>query len=193
MVHGNTEKWMEWYSLIDLIDKYRILIMLFEPNLKKCKLEQIDILNSWKRDNKMKDALDSIIDVFFIPESIKIYNNFSQKNNITYIKKEGFYNEFITLLEKYFDPDEILYILYSGNTSNLNKFGFSEQSYPIFSITYNNLISYWLNLIDKADFFTLIVSDINFNTVIDISHIDNHGEDPIHKDDYTVFFKTNKL
>ena len=66
MVHGNTKKWMEWYFLIDLIDKYRILIMLFKPNLKQCKLEQINILNFWKNDNKMRDALDNIIDVFLI-------------------------------------------------------------------------------------------------------------------------------
>ena len=96
------------------------------------------------------------------------------------------------MLEKYFKADEVLYVLYCGNTSGLNPFGFAEQSYPIFSVTYHDLIAYWLNLVDRKDFFSLIVSDTEFNTVIDISDIDNHGENPIRQDDYTVSFKTNK-
>lgn len=167
--------------------------MLFEPNLEQCKLNQYSILNSWKNNKDMKSALDNVISIFLIPESIQIYNNFSHKNNIEYIPKENFYEESIKLINKHYSKNENFYILYSGATSNLNKFGFSEQSYPIFLVTYEELVAHWIPLINKIDFFTLIISDTNFNTVIDISDIDNHAENPNHKDDYTVCFKTKKL
>ncbi|QEY26014.1 hypothetical protein [Neisseria zalophi] len=165
--------------------------MLFKPDLEQCKLNQHRILKLWEIDDEMKKALDSTIDVFLIPESIEIYNHFSSKKDESYLSKDKFYDEFIELMRKYYRKDEVFYILYCGNTSALNKFGFSEQSYPIFSVTYKNLIDYWSSLIKKKDFFTLIISDISFNTVIDISDIDNHAENPDHTNDYTVFLKTN--
>lgn len=166
--------------------------MLFEPNLKQCKLEQNYILQLWKNDEQMKTALNNVIDVFLIPKSIVIYNEFSFRENVTYISKYNFYDEFIKFMGSFYKKDDIFYILYSGNTSRLNKFGFREQSYPIFSITYKNLVDHWLHLVNIKDFFSLIISDIHFNTVIDISDIDNHAENSNNKNDYTISFKTKK-
>ena len=161
--------------------------MVFEPDLEQCALNQMDILNLWKNDPGMNDALRSVRNTFILPKSLEIYKNFSMKYDVLYIHLNEIYTKFYDFLNKYYFDNEDLYILYNGNVSSLDKFGFSDESYPIFLIKYKD-IYYWLELIEKKDFFSLIISDSNYHTVVDISNIDDYE----HPEEYTVSIRTNK-
>ena len=149
--------------------------MVFEPDLEQCALNQMDILNLWKKNT------------FILPKSLAIYKNFSMKYDVLYIHLNEIYTKFYDFLNKYYFDNEDLYILYNGNVSSLDKFGFRDESYPIFLIKYKD-IYYWLELIEKKDFFSLIISDSNYHTVVDISNIDDYE----HPEEYTVSIRTNK-
>lgn len=163
--------------------------MLFKPDLSKCKENQIKILDLWQKDIFMSKLLKHAKRVLTIPDSVEIYNRFSGRNNSEYIHKNNINNEFLALLDKYYSLNEYLYVLYSGRTCKLNRIGFLDQAYPIFYLNYVFLKRYFSELIYNEDFFSLIVSDVNFNTVIDLSNIDNHIEEPEHVDKYTISYK----
>ena len=44
--------------------------MVFEPDLEQCALNQMDILNLWKNDPGMNDALRSVKNTFILPKSL---------------------------------------------------------------------------------------------------------------------------
>ena len=84
--------------------------MVFEPDLKQYALNQMDILNLWKNDPGMNDALKSVKNTFILPKSLEIYKNFSMKYDVLYIHLNEIYTKFYDFLNKYYFDNEDLYL-----------------------------------------------------------------------------------
>lgn len=159
--------------------------MKFEPNLKLCEIEQKQLLSFWKKNQFMSKLMQTTERIICAPDSFNIYDNFGK---VEYFKtldaNEKLKADITELLNEYFKEEKEVYLLFAGCSSQIDEFGLSDRSYPIFVIKYKN-IKYWIDLaIDKTSHM-LIISSLDFKTVVDISNLAEED----HSDTRTVYLK----
>ena len=129
----------------------------------------------------MLNIINKVEKIFFSPESLEIYNSFKGKEYfITLGREELSTDTIINLLNKYLGDSQNIYVLFSG----ISPISVSEKTYPIFLIKREN-IGPWAELILRDDAYVLIVSSPDFQTVIDISNLDEEDG----SDTRTVYLK----
>ena len=135
----------------------------------------------WKSNKIMLNIINKVEKIFFSPESLEIYNSFKGKEYfITLGREELSTDTIINLLNKYLGDSQNIYVLFSG----ISPISVSEETYPIFLIKREN-IGPWAELILRDDAYVLIVSSPDFQTVIDISNLDEEDG----SDTRTVYLK----
>ena len=150
----------------------------YEKYYKDCQERNIIF---WKSNKIMMNIINKVEKIFFSPESLEIYNSFKGKEYfITLGREELSTDTIINLLNKYLGDSQNIYVLFSG----ISPISVSEETYPIFLIKREN-IGPWAELILRDDAYVLIVSSLDFQTVIDISNLDEEDG----SDTRTVYLK----
>jgi len=77
-------------------------------------------------------------------------------------------------------------LLFSGKSSQIDKFALWDYSYPIFVIKYEN-VRHWIDLAIDESSYMLMVSSLNFKIVIDISNLAEED----HSNTRTIYLKNS--
>ena len=161
--------------------------MKFEPDLKLCEIQQRQLLSLWKENNYMSRLIETTERTICAPESFNVYRNFGKLKYCKTLNADKKLKSSISnLLDEYFKNEEKVYLLFSGKSSQIDKFALWDYSYPIFVIKYEN-VRHWIDLAIDESSYMLMVSSLNFKIVIDISNLAEED----HSNTRTIYLKNS--